>query len=83
MVTRNFDAVPDQYLSTSPSRDQTTINSLTGAVANPFYPLLPGTGLSGTTVPRMQLLTPYPEFTGVSMPTNQGYSFYNANAGPV
>ena len=78
LLTRNFDALPDQYLSTSPSRDQTTINNLTAAVANPFYPLLPGTGLSGTTVARSQLLEPYPEFTGVSMPTNQGYSFYNA-----
>jgi hypothetical protein len=78
LVTRNVDALPDQYLSTTGSRDQTTINLLTGAVPNPFYPLLPGTGLSGTTVARSQLLEPYPEFTGVSEPTNQGYSFYNA-----
>ena len=78
LVTRNFDALPDQYLSTTGSRDQTTINLLTGAVPNPFYPLLPGTGLSGTTVARSQLLTPYPEFTGVSGYTNQGYSFYNS-----
>lgn len=78
LVTRNLDALPDQYLSTSPFRDQTTINLLTGAVPNPFYPLLPGTSLSGTTVARSQLLEPYPEFTGVSEPTNQGYSFYNA-----
>jgi hypothetical protein len=78
LLTRNFDALPDQYLSTLPSRDQTTINLLTAAVPNPFYPLLPGTGLSGTTVARSQLLEAYPEFTGVSAPTNQGYSFYNA-----
>jgi len=78
LVTRNLDALPDQYLSTTGSRDQTTINLLTGSVPNPFYPLLPGTGLSGTTVARSQLLEPYPEFTGVSEPTNQGYSFYNA-----
>ena len=77
LLTRNFDALPDQYLSTAPARDQTTINLLTAAVPNPFYPLLPGTGLSGTTVARSQLLSPYPEFTGVSVPTNQGYSFYN------
>jgi hypothetical protein len=77
LLNRNFDALPDVYLSTSPVRDQTTINTLTGAVPNPFYPLLPGTSLSGTTVPRTQLLIPYPQFTGVTMPTNQGYSFYN------
>ena len=78
LLTHNFDALPDQYLSTSPMRDQTTINLLTAAVTNPFYGLLPGTGLAGQTVARSQLLIPYPEFTGVSMPTNQGYSFYNA-----
>lgn len=77
ILNRNFDALPDQYLSTSPFRDQTTINLLTSAVPNPFYPLLPGTSLAGTTVSRTQLLEPYPQFTGVSMPTNQGYSFYN------
>ncbi|MGP8245117.1 MAG: carboxypeptidase regulatory-like domain-containing protein [Bryobacteraceae bacterium] len=78
LLTRNYDAIPDQYLSTSPARDQTTINLLTGAVPNPFYPLLPGTGLSGTTVARSQLLERYPEFTGVSASSNQGFSFYNA-----
>ena len=78
LVTRNFNALPDQYLSTTGSRDQATINLLTGAVPNPFYPLLPGTGLSGTTVARSQLLLPFPEFTGVSAYTNQGYSFYNS-----
>jgi hypothetical protein len=77
LMTQNFDALPDQYLSTSPIRDQNTINLLTGAVTNPFYQLLTG-GLSGTTVARSQLLQPYPEFTGVSASTNQGYSFYNA-----
>jgi hypothetical protein len=77
LLTRNFDALPDQYLSTSPVRDQTTINLLTAAVTNPFYQVLTA-GLSGTTVARSQLLEPYPEFTGVSSATNQGYSFYNA-----
>jgi hypothetical protein len=77
LLTRNLDALPDEYLSTLPTRDQTTINLLTAAVPNPFYPLLPGTSLSGTTVARSQLLEPYPEFTGVSETTNQGYSFYN------
>ena len=39
-------------------RDQATINYLSAAVNNPFYPLLPKTGLSGTTVARSQLLRP-------------------------
>src|SRR5512140_837061 len=64
--TRQYDPTPDSYLSRSPVRDQATINYLTAQVANPFYPLLPSTNLSGTTVARQQLLRPYPQFTGVS-----------------
>ena len=77
-VTKNLDALPDQYLSTSGVRDQTTINYLGAQVANPFYPLLPGTSLSGTTVARSQLLLPFPQFTAVNYNTNQGYSYYHA-----
>lgn len=77
-ISRNIDALPDQYLSTSPVRDQQTINFLNAQVPNPFYPLLPGTNLSGTTVSRSQLLLPYPQFTGVNMDTNQGYSWYHS-----
>lgn len=76
--SRSLNAVPAQYLSTSPVRDQTTINFLSAQAANPFFPLLPGTGLAGTTVSRAQLLRPYPQFTGVSMDVNQGYSWYHS-----
>jgi len=77
-TSRNLDALPNQYLSTSPFRDQTTINLLSAQVPNPFYPLLPGTSLSGTTVARSQLLLAYPQFTGVSLDTNQGFSWYHS-----
>ena len=77
-VTKNLDALPDQYLSTTGVRDQTTINYLGAQVANPFYPLLPGTSLSGTTVARSQLLLPFPQFTAINYTTNQGYSYYHA-----
>jgi hypothetical protein len=77
-ISRNYDALPAQYLSTSPFRDPTTISYLTAAVANPFYPLLPGTSLSSATVARSQLLQPFPQFTSVTANTNQGYSFYNS-----
>ncbi len=77
-ISRNLDALPNQYLSTSAVRDQQTINFLNAQVANPFYPLLPGTNLAGTTVARSQLLLPYPQFTGVTMDTNQGYSWYHS-----
>lgn len=77
-ATKNYDAIPDKYLSTSPVRDTATINTLTAAVPNPFYPNLPGTSLSGTTVALSQLLLPYPEFTSVSGVTNLGYSNYQS-----
>ncbi len=73
-----LNSIPEQYLSTSPFRDQPTINFLAAAQPNPFYPMLPGTGLSGSTVSRGQLLRPYPQFTGVGTDVNQGYSWYHS-----
>src|SRR5260370_26194793 len=77
-VSRDLDALANQYLSTSPVRDQQTINFLNAQVANPFYPLLPGSNLSGTTVSRSQLLLPYPQFTSVATETSQAYSWYHS-----
>jgi Carboxypeptidase regulatory-like domain/TonB dependent receptor-like, beta-barrel len=78
LVNRQLNAIPAQYLSTSPVRDQNTINFLNAAVANPFYPLLPRTALAGTTVPRSQLLRPYPHFTSIVVAQNQGFSWYHS-----
>ena len=77
-IAKNYDALPDQYLSTLPVRDQATINRLTSQVANPFYPMLPGTGFSGTTVSVAQLLLPFPQFTSMTSTTSQGYSWYHS-----
>ena len=62
-VARELNAVPGQFFSTSPVRDNATNNLLTQQVANPFVGLLPGTGINGATVARSQLLRPYPQFT--------------------
>jgi hypothetical protein len=75
---RDGNALSNSFLSTSPTRDQATIDFLAAAVPNPFFPLLPGTGLSGTTVARNQLLRAYPQFTSVSADVNQGYSWYHS-----
>lgn len=75
---RQFDPVPRQYLSTSPLRDQPAIDLLTAQVANPFYPLLPRTNLSGTTVARSQVLRPFPQFTSITSDTNEGYARYHS-----
>jgi len=77
-VSKELDGIPNQYLSTSPVRDQKTIDMLTLQVPNPFYGLLPGTGLAGKTVSVSQLLRPYPQFTGMTMNTTGGYSWYHA-----
>jgi hypothetical protein len=79
-LSQTYDDVPAQYLSTSSERDQTTINYLSQAVANPFYGLseFAGTGLQTTTVSRSQLLRPYPQFTGVSTTVAGGFSWYHA-----
>jgi hypothetical protein len=70
-VDHNFDGIPIQYLSTSPTRDQATIDRLSANVPNPFAGLVPGTGLNGSVVARSQLLLAYPQFTSV---TGQAYT---------
>ena len=78
LITRNLDSTPLQYLSRLPVRDQANIDFLSAQVANPFYQLLSGTGLSGTTVSRVQLLLPYPQFTSVQTQYPTGYSWYHS-----
>ncbi len=77
-VSRQIDATPAQYLSTLPGRDNNAINFLSAQVANPFYPLLPGTSLSAATVSRSQLLRPYPQFTGITYNDPSGSSSYHS-----
>ncbi len=79
--TRNLNATPNQYLSTSPVRDQTTINYLSANMPNPFYKLLPAGaigGLTGTNISRERLLRPYPHFDNVNTSDHNGYSWYHA-----
>src|SRR5207248_6387675 len=62
-VSQQLNNTPAQYLSTLPTRDQPTINSLTAQVPNPF------SGLSSVftaQTPRATLLQPYPEFGNIS-----------------
>lgn len=79
-VSKDYRPLPLQYLSRSPVRDQATIDYLSAQVANPFYPLLPGTSLSGKTVSRSYLLSSgiYPQFAGLTGATYDGYSRYDA-----
>ena len=74
-VNESLNYTPVEFLSTSETRDQATINRLTANVPNPFAGLLPGTTLNGGTIQLQQLLTRHPQFTGVTMSgANIGYA---------
>lgn len=77
-IDRDFNALPNQYLSYAGSRDQNNINRLSSVEVNPFYPLIPGTALGAETVGRDQLLRPYPQFLRVMGTTNDGFSWYHS-----
>jgi hypothetical protein len=89
-VDSGLNPVPAQYLSTSPFRDQATIDRLTANVKNPFAGLVPGTSLNGSTIQLQNLLVPFPQFSsttanvtsspnGVAMSSmNRGSSYYHA-----
>jgi hypothetical protein len=74
----DLNSIPAQYLSTSPVRDQTTIDFLAQLVSNPFANLIPGTGFNGATIARSQLLRPYPQFGNVRTFDDDGTSRYNS-----
>lgn len=75
----DLNAVPAQYLSTSPVRDQAAIDRLATVVNNPFFgiPEFTGTNYSGRTVARSVLLRPYPQFGAMNTNTDGGFSWYH------
>jgi hypothetical protein len=80
-TTRNINATPNEFLSTSAVRDQTAINYLGALVPNPFFGLMPSTAIAalrGSTIARERLLRPYPQFDAVNTTTNDGESWYQA-----
>jgi hypothetical protein len=77
-VRRDINALPQQYMSSTPYRDAANESYLSASVANPFYGLLPNTSLNGKTTTRYQLLRPYPEFLNVAVMEYTGSDSYNA-----
>jgi hypothetical protein len=79
-ITRNINALPTQYLSTSPERDQTMIDFLSAQARNPFFGLaeFAGSGLAGQNVQRWQLLRPFPHFLDINVNESSGYSWYHS-----
>ncbi len=77
LLNRNMDALPAKYLSTSPVRDQATIDYLSALVPNPFAGLIPtSASLNGSTISRQSLLTPFPQFTGITLQASNAASSY-------
>ncbi|MEW6128014.1 MAG: TonB-dependent receptor [Acidobacteriota bacterium] len=77
----NINATPNQYLSTSPTRDQAKIDYLSKLVPNPFVGLMPATASAtfrSSTIARERLLRPFPQFDTVTTTDNNGYSWYHS-----
>jgi hypothetical protein len=73
-------ALPERYWSTSPLRDNETIDYLTRNFPNPFraIPEFAGTSLAGANIQRQQLLTPMPHFFTVNYMDDIGFSWYHS-----
>ena len=79
----DMNAIPAQYLSSSPFRDQAVIDRNSQPnIANPFAGLLPGTNLNSATVGFAQLVRPFPQYTTTNtntlQATNAGSSYFHA-----
>jgi len=82
LATNNYelDPTPRQYLSTSPVRDQATIDFLSAQVTNPFFgiPEFAGTGRANQRISRGELLRPNPQFGGITTDMPTGFSWYHS-----
>ncbi|MSV28912.1 MAG: hypothetical protein EXQ52_09235 [Bryobacterales bacterium] len=75
-VNRNINVLPAKYLSTSPTRDQATIDYLGAQFPSPLFGLNPQ--YTSSTMSRQALLTPYPHFGNVTFSDPVGYSWYHS-----
>lgn len=80
-LSQNLNVVPQQYLSTSPVRDDPRNNYLSQNLPNPFRNLLPAgasAAFNAANSSRERLLRPYPHFEGVNHSRFDGYSWYHS-----
>ena len=74
-LNHQLDNTPAQYLSTSPVRDNQTINFLSQSFPNPFLGTNP---IYTANISRANLLRPWPQFSGVTVEEPIGYTWYHA-----
>jgi hypothetical protein len=74
-VDRQINNTPAQYLSTSPTRDQATIDYLGQQFPNPFRGTNP---IYGANMTRANLLRPYPHFGNIAVEEPVGYNWYHS-----
>jgi len=74
-TNRDWNALPNSWLSTSPVRDQERINYLAAAFPNPFQGTDP---IYGANTSRSQILRPYPQFGNINGNDPNGYSWYHS-----
>ncbi len=74
----NFNNIPRQYLSTSPTLDQTNIDMLSALVPNPYNGLPQFNGTQGPTTSVSQLLMPYSQYGSIGETVTNGSAFYNS-----
>jgi len=88
-ISRNINALPNQFLNTDSSRTAAQNNNNTqlgGSVKNPYctYATLTSTTCTqlftgaGLTTSRRNLLLPYPDFGTITTSNNDGKSWYNS-----
>ncbi len=74
-TNRGINNMPNEYLSTSPFRDNATINYLSATFPNPFYGTDP---IYGKNTSRSGLLRPFPQFGNITLEEPIGYSWYHS-----
>lgn len=79
-VDYNRSVLPENWWSTSPTRDQARIDFLTANFPNPFngIPEFVGSNLQGVNVARQQLLRPFPHYSSLTTADDTGYSWYHS-----
>ncbi len=79
-ISRNINALPNQFLYQENQRNQAALDNMSSLVANPFLGI-PGVGGSlgtATRVARSALLNPFPHFGAITMSVNEGFTTYDA-----